>query len=98
MRKLYGYIVGKCGVSPSYFFDEMTFAEVNALVDSYDEDFRNGWEQIRTLAHAVIASQSSKPVKPEDVLKFEWDKEQTKSTTKLTETDRERLLKKVKKE
>ena len=98
MRKLYGFIVGKCKVDPEYFFDSMTFPEIESLISAYEDEFRDGWEKTRTISHAIISSQSSKPISPEEVLKFDWDTDTKKVNSGMSDEDRERLMKKHKKQ
>lgn len=98
MRRLYGFIVGKCKVNPEYFFDEMSFTEIEVVIEAYEEEFRNDWEKTRTLAHSIISSQSTKAVKPEDVLKFQWDDENGGEVKQVaSDEDRKRLMEKIKK-
>lgn len=96
VKELYGFIVVKCGVDPNYFLNEMQPYEVSCLVDSFYENYKNGWEQTRTIAHSVISSQSTKPIKPVDVLRFGWDDEneiKSSRSASLSKEDREELVK-----
>jgi hypothetical protein len=97
MRKIYSFIVGKRGIDPNYFFDEMEASEIGLILEAYEDEFKNNWEQTRAIVHAVISSQSSKPVSPEEVLKFNWDNESTKSAKGVSDEDRERLMNKINK-
>jgi hypothetical protein len=75
--------------------------EIGALSDAYYEHYKEGWEKVRTIAHVIMSSQSTKPLKPKDVLKFAWDDEQNETVDKkkkeTPEEAKERLRKKFKK-
>ena len=62
-----------CGVEPQYFLDEMTPSEVGYLAKAHYNSYKERWEMLRLHNHAVIASQSTKPLKAEDIMKFPWD-------------------------
>jgi hypothetical protein len=96
LKQIYGVIVGECGVDPLYFFDEMTVDEALAIMGAKNETFKNNWEQTRAIMHVVAASQSSKPIKPSDVLPLPWDKESKKEAVAPTKKDMARFNKYVK--
>ena len=73
LGEIYGFVVYGCGISPSYFLDEMQPKEVEYLAEARDQDKRERWEMLRLINHAVIGSQSTKKLKPEDIMKFPWD-------------------------
>lgn len=96
LSKLYGFIVYKCKIDPNYFFDEMTPKEVSALMDAYYEEHKERWEMLRLVNHATISSQSSKPVKPTDIMKFVWDNEkENEGNSNVSKEDIERMRKKL---
>lgn len=98
LSEVYGLVVHKCGIDPNYFFDEMTEKEVAALSHAYFDEFKNGWERTRSTNHAIISSQSTKPVKLEEVLPLPWDNESSeKRGSKPDEKDMERLRKRANK-
>ncbi len=94
MSSLYGFVVFDCGVSPDYFLDEMQPFEVSALSEAYYKTYKEKWEITRSVIHAIYSSQSTKPIDPLKIMRFNWDKETQKELPKLSETDRERLKKK----
>lgn len=67
-------IVVKCGVAPDYFLDRMTWYELGLLLDQLEYSNRDSWEQTRLTIWAVLQSQSTKKIKPIDILPFHWDK------------------------
>ena len=60
-------------MSPEYFLDRMTLPEADAFLEGWEERRREQWERVRSVCHAVIQSQSTKPLDPEDVMRFPWD-------------------------
>ena len=98
LSELYGLVVHKCGIDPNYFFDEMTEKEVVAISNAYYDEYKDRWERTRSTNHAIISSQSTKPVKMEDVLPLPWDDESSnKRGNKPKEEDMERLRKRANK-
>jgi len=75
IREIYGFVVFNCGIDPNYFLDEMSVEEVSYLSDAYYKAYKEKWEMLRLQNHAVVATQSTKPIKPVDIMKFEWDHE-----------------------
>ena len=73
--RLYEEIVGRGGMSPSHFFYNMTLGECAAYIRGMQRKERERWEQTRMIMYAVVQSNSTKELDPEDVMKFAWDKE-----------------------
>jgi len=95
LSKLYGFIVYNCNIDPNYFFDEMTPEEVEAVSAAYYENYKERWEQVRMVNHAIISSQSSKPIKITDVMKFAWDEDDTpKEVERLDQSEIDKIRKK----
>jgi hypothetical protein len=76
----------------------MSGYEAGLLIDAYNAEYKEGWERQRWVAYVNAAAAGAKVKKPEDLLKFEWEKEQKKEAEKKTPeqllADRERLTKK----
>lgn len=49
--------------------------EVEALLNGHFEHYKNTWEQVRMLCYITAQCQSTKPIKPQDILQFGWDNE-----------------------
>lgn len=88
-------MVGQCGISPSYFLDEMQFYEVDLFLNGYEKRCHDGWEQTRTIAYMVAQVNSTKTLNPAKILPFSWDKKEIKSV-EATKEDIERLRTKAK--
>ena len=67
--------------------------EIVALLDQAWRRERAAWERARFIAYVTAQCQSSKPMKPDDVMAFPWDgkDDEDVSTTSMSEADRQRL-------
>jgi hypothetical protein len=71
-------MVYDCHIPPSYFLDEMQMYEVEPLIDKYNQDYRDRWEQTRFIAYVQASCAGAKISKPSDLIKFAWDEEKQK--------------------
>jgi len=62
------------GIEPNYFLDEISNIEVNAILDAYADNYKESWEQTRWLGFFTVNSMVGGLKKPEDLMKFDWDK------------------------
>lgn len=67
-------VVYNCKIEPNYFWDEMSIKEVEVLLKNYNIDYQNGWEQTRFICYINALLQGNKFKKPEDLIKFVWEK------------------------
>lgn len=79
-----------------YFLDRMALYELDIMLDCLDNSVKQQWEQSRYICYTTIQSQSTKKLKPEDIMSFKWDKVEEKNTT-VTKEEKERLTEKAKK-
>lgn len=68
-------MVIRAKIQPDYFLDSMNWDDVRILLDELEVSNRDSWEQTRLVMWSVIQSQSSKKIKPIDVLPLSWDKQ-----------------------
>lgn len=54
----------------------MTFNEASYIIKKCEEDYMNDWNQTRYIMYSVLQSQSTKILKPTEVLAFPWDKQE----------------------
>lgn len=78
-------MVIRAHIQPDYFLDKMNWNEVKLLLNEMEVNNRDSWEQTRLIMWSVIQSQSSKKIKPIDVLPLSWDK--VKDTPEVTRED-----------
>ena len=73
---------------PSYFFDEMEMYELDLILSNYQYHYKNEMEMNRNISYIIAQCNSSKKLKPQDIIKFPWDNEDVKKESKqLTEAD-----------
>lgn len=53
--------------------DEMTFWEINDLIENLPYMDRSAWEQARLNAYVVAQVNSKKKLTQQDILKFKWE-------------------------
>ena len=63
----------KLRLNPEYV-DQMEFFECIAALKHQEYAIRDGWEQARLIAYMVAQTNSTKRLKPEDIIGFAWDK------------------------
>lgn len=99
ISELYSVIVVVCGISPSYFLDEMQMYEIDACLDGISMKYRPNWEQCRMVSYMIAQVNSTKQLKPTDIMKFEWDNTDIAdhSNTTITDEDIMRLTEKANK-
>ena len=84
------------GISPEYVLDSMAMYEIEPLVSSLLLRHKESWEQTRILAYILAQVNSTKKLKPTDILSFTWDKEDKQDkNTSITNKDIERLKNKA---
>ena len=83
----------ECGINPDYFLDRMQWYGVDSCLEGLRNKEKTGWEQTRFLGFITAQTQSTKQLKPTDILSFDWDNV-SKETT-VTNEDRERLKEKA---
>lgn len=86
-------IVIQAGISPEYFLDKMQWYEVDEVLCNLAEKERESWEQTRLISYVIAQTNSTKRLKPTDIIKFRWDNEG--KNTSVSKADMERLKKKT---
>jgi len=82
------------GVSPQYFLDEMGMWELDAILNAYNIQYRQGWEHVRSICYYITCAASTSKVKIKEIMPFPWDEEETKPKSEpMTKEDRELLMK-----
>lgn len=92
--RLYEEIVGRGGISPSYFFDSMTLEECAAYIRGYQRKEQEKWERMRWLMYTIAQVNSKKKLSPEDLFSFPWDKE--RGPVEVDEKEIEEVRKRMK--
>lgn len=81
------------GVSPDYFFDVMSWEEVNAVLNANFSRYKDSWEQTRWIGYINAVVAGSKLKKPQDLITFSWEQEEAvvKDTRSIAERRQELL-------
>ena len=93
MTELFAILVLRFNLSPAYVLDNMQLYEARALLKYSDYSSRDSWEQSRLVAYLIAQTNSTKKMKPSDIIKFSWDNEEH---TGISNDEIERLRNKAK--
>lgn len=88
-------MVVECGINPDYFLDRMKWYEVEACIKGLENKNKASWEQCRFISYMIAQVNSTKKLKPTNILSFNWDKEEENKNTMITNEDIERLKNKA---
>lgn len=89
-------LVVEAGLDPGYVMDRMEFYEIDAILETLHYRHRDSWEQTRMICFVLAQSNSTKSLKPTDILRFSWDENVSESgETSINTEDIERLKKKA---
>lgn len=91
---MYEEIVGRGGVSPAYFFEEMDFQECIVFMKGMKRKERAELENTRLIMWAVLQSQSRRSLELSDVMKLD-DEENVER--EVNQKELEELRKRAKK-
>lgn len=73
--------------------------ELELILSNYSYHYRNNWEMTRNISYIIAQTNSTKKLKPQDIMKFDWDNVSnttTKKNEKLSEKDIEMFRQKAK--
>lgn len=82
-------------MDPGYVMDHMEFYEIDAILNSMQYRHRQSWEQTRMICYVLAQSNSTKSIKPTDIIRFPWDDDSEPADTCVNSEDIERLKKKA---
>ena len=74
----------------------MEWYEVESCLNGLKNKEKNGWEHTRFICYITAQTQSTKKLKPTDILSFEWDQLSENKETTITNNDIYRLKEKAK--
>lgn len=69
----------------------MQMYEIEALIPNLYKKNKESWEQARLIAYVMAQVNSTKSLKPSDIISFSWDKEEIEGITTISDTDIQRL-------
>lgn len=87
------------GLEPGYVLDKIEFYEIDVVLESLNYRHRTSWEQTRMICYVLAQSNSTKTLRPTDIIHFPWDNEfedkAESHDTFISTEDIERLKKKA---
>lgn len=94
-KEIYSALVIEGGLDPEYVLDKMQMYELEPLISNLHRKDRNSWEQARMIAYVIAQCNSTKKLKPTDIMQFTWDSDTTGETS-ISNEDIKRLKEKAK--
>lgn len=94
INEVYTALVIEGGLEPEYVLDKMQMYELESLMTNIHKKHKEGWEQARLIAYVIAQSNSTKKLKPADIIQFVWDN--IAGDTSIGSNDIERLREKAK--
>lgn len=94
-KEIYFTLVIEGGLDPEYVLDKMRMYELEPLISNLHKKDRNSWEQARMVAYVIAQCNSTKKLKPTDIMQFSWD-DDTTGETSISNEDIKRLREKAK--
>ena len=70
--------------------------EVELLITNLQNKNKESWEQTRLLAYITAQINSTKKMKPTDIIKFPWDNATNIKNTMIDEAEKQALFNRVK--
>lgn len=77
--------------------NDMQMYELDFLLSSINYSFREEYEIMRFQSYITAQTQSTKKIKPSDIISFSWDKDIEEKVTTITDKDINRLREKANK-
>ena len=84
--------------SISYFMEDMKYYELKPIIAKLNVSVKNDWEIARQICYIIAQSQSTKKIKPSDIMQFPWDegyKNRPKKDVKITKELRDRMIREM---
>lgn len=82
-----------------YFLDTMRSYELKPILKNLNCSVKNDWEIARQVCYIIAQTQSSKKIKPSDIMRFPWDEDYKDKPrmqdVKLTKEMRDRMIKEM---
>lgn len=78
--------------------DDMKFYELSPILKNLNLSVKNDWEIARQLSYIIAQTQSTKKIKPSDIMQFPWDegyKNRPKKDVKITKKMRDRMIREI---
>lgn len=89
------------GINPNEFWNDYTYADIQRRIHYHRLErinlHRERWEQTRSIIYYTVSMNTTKDVKPIDVMSFPWDNEELsieekKKATRMSPEEVQKLL------
>jgi hypothetical protein len=84
-------LVLQLGLDSAYVLDEMKMYEIRALMKYSHYKNMDSWSQSRMIAYIVAQSNSTKKMKPSDIMEFPWEKVQENASNEEIAVSKEEI-------
>lgn len=78
--------------------EDMKYYELKPILKNLNVSVKNDWEIARQISYIIAQSQSTKKIKPSDIMLFPWDegyKNRPKKDVKITKEIKEKMIKEM---
>lgn len=78
--------------------EDMKYYELKPILKNLNVSVKNDWEIARQISYIIAQSQSTKKIKPSDIMQFPWDKgynNRPKKDVKITKEIKEKMIKEM---
>lgn len=82
-------------VDYDYFMNDMRIYEINWLLPNIQYSAKQQLENTRFICYLIAQTNSTKSIKPTDIISFEWDKKEVKNEIGITKNEIEQLKQKT---
>lgn len=78
--------------------EDLKYYELKPILKNLNVSVKNDWEIARQICYIIGQSQSTKKIKPSDIMQFPWDegyKNRPKKDVKITKEIKEKMIKEM---
>lgn len=78
--------------------EDLKYYELKPILKNLNVSVKNDWEIARQISYIIAQSQSTKKIKPSDIMLFPWDEaynNRPKKDVKLTKEMRDRMIREM---
>lgn len=78
--------------------EDMKYYELKPILKNLNVSVKNDWEVARQISYIIAQTQSTKKIKPSDIMHFPWDegyKNRPKKDVKITKEIKEKMIREM---
>ena len=73
MIYLFGLVMVNTSIQPEYFFDNMSWGELDSIIENINNKGKEEWDRTRWQAYIMAMTQGAKLTSPQDLVTFSWE-------------------------